>query len=75
MSLRSMKATKPKEKLWVQYHRLSHLLETLELGQVDGSCLKVVERLQRVDLPLLANWGLEGFKGKQITDLLNVIED
>ena len=59
----------------MQYHRLSHLLESLKLGHVDGSYLKVLDKLQKVDLLLLDDWGLEGFKGKQITDLLDVIED
>jgi len=59
----------------VQYHRLSHLLETLKLGHVDGSYLKVLSKLQKVDLLILDNWGLEGFQGRQITDLLDVIED
>jgi DNA replication protein DnaC len=51
------------------------LLETLKLGHVDGSYLKVLDKFQKVDLLLLDDWGLEGFKGKQITDLLDVIED
>jgi len=59
----------------VQYHRLSYLLESLKLGQVDGSYLKVLDKLQKVDLLLLDDRGLEGFKGKQITYLLDVIED
>ncbi len=42
---------------------------------MDGSYLKVLDKLQKVDLLLLDDWGLEGFKGKQITDLLDVIED
>ena len=45
------------------------------MGHVDGSYLKVLDKLQKVDLLLLDDWGLEGFKGKQITDLLDVIED
>ena len=59
----------------VQYHRLSHLLETLKLGHVDGSYLKILSKLQKVDLLILDDWGLEGFQGKQVTDLLDVIED
>ena len=59
----------------MQYHCLSHLLEPLKLGHVDGSYLKVLDKLQKVDLLLLDDWRLEGFKGKQITDLLDVIED
>ena len=59
----------------VQYHRLSHLLEALKLGHIDGSYLKVLSKLQKVDLLILDDWGLEGFRGKQITDLLDVIED
>ena len=34
----------------VQYHRLSHLLEMLKLGHVDGSYLKILSKLQKVDL-------------------------
>ena len=45
------------------------------MGHVDGSYLKVLDKLQKVDLLLLDDWDLEGFKGKQITDLLDVIED
>ncbi len=37
----------------VQYHRLSHLLESLKLGHIDGSYLKVLSKLQKVDLLLL----------------------
>ena len=59
----------------VQYHRLSHLLETLKLAHVDGSYLKILSKLQKVDLLILDDWGLEGFQGKQVTDLLDVIED
>lgn len=59
----------------VQYYRLGHLLEALKLGHVDGSYLKILSKLQKVDLLILDDWGLEGFKGKQITDLLDVIED
>lgn len=51
------------------------MLEALKLGHVDGSYLKVLSKLQKVDLLILGDWGLEGFKGKQITDLLDVIED
>jgi DNA replication protein DnaC len=51
------------------------LLETLKLGHIDGSYLKVLGKLQKVDLLLLNDWCLEGFKGKQITDLLDFIED
>ena len=59
----------------VQYHRLSHLLEMLKLGHVDGSYLKILSKLQKVDLLILDDWGLAGFQGKQVTDLLDVIED
>ena len=49
----------------VQYHRLSHLLESLKLGHVDGSYLKVLDKLQKVDLLLLDDWGLEGLKASR----------
>jgi DNA replication protein DnaC len=34
-----------------------------------------LKQLQKLDLLVLDDWGLEGFKGKQICDLLDVIED
>ena len=59
----------------VRYYRLGRLLEALKLGHVDGSYLKQLTQLQKLDLLILDDWGLEGFKGKQISDLLDVIED
>lgn len=59
----------------VRYYRLGRLLEALKLGHNDGSYLKQLSQLQKVDLLILDDWGLEGFKGKQISDLLDVIED
>ena len=59
----------------MQYQRLSHLLEALKLGHIDGAYLKVLSKLKKVDLLILDDWGLEGFRGKQITDLLDAIED
>jgi DNA replication protein DnaC len=51
------------------------LLEALKLGHVDGTYLKLLQRLQKTDMLILDDWGLEGFKGKQVSDLLDVIED
>jgi DNA replication protein DnaC len=59
----------------VQYYRLGRLLEALKLGHVDGTYLKLLQRLQKTDMLILDDWGLEGFKGKQVSDLLDVIED
>jgi DNA replication protein DnaC len=59
----------------VQYYRLGRLLESLKLGHADGSYLKLLQRLQKIDMLILDDWGLEGFKGKQVSDLLDVIED
>lgn len=59
----------------VQYYRLGRLLESLKLGHADGTYLKLLSHLQKVDMLILDDWGLEGFKGKQISDLLDVIED
>ena len=59
----------------VRYYRLGRLLEALKLAHVDGSYLKQLTQLQKLDLLILDDWGLEGFKGKQISDLLDVIED
>lgn len=59
----------------VRYYRLGRLLEALKLGHVDGSYLKQLTQLQKLDLLILDDWGLGGFKGKQISDLLDVSED
>jgi len=59
----------------VQYYRLGRLLESLKMGHADGSYLKQLVQIQKVDMLILDDWGLEGFKGKQVSDLLDVIED
>ena len=59
----------------VLYYRLGRLLESLKMGHADGSYLKQLVQLQKVDMLILDDWGLEGFKGKQVSDLLDVIED
>lgn len=51
------------------------LLKALKLGHADGSYLTQLSQLQKLDLLILDDCGLEGGQGKQITDLLDVIED
>lgn len=51
------------------------MIEVQKPGNSDCSYLKQLSQLQKLDLLILDDWGLEGFKGKQISDLLDVIED
>jgi len=61
--------------LSVLYIRLSRLLEELHLAHVDGSYAKVANRLLKIDLLILDDWGLDRLNQDQRRDLLEIIED
>jgi DNA replication protein DnaC len=59
----------------VFYTRLPRLLEDLRLSRLDGSYTKALQKLARIDLLILDDWGLERFTAEQRRDLLEVVED
>jgi len=59
----------------VRYYRASRLLEMLTVAHGDGSFGKVLVQLQKTEILIIDDWGLEVLTRQQRTDLLEVIED
>jgi DNA replication protein DnaC len=57
----------------VRYYRASRLFETLTNG--DGSYLKFINQLAKIDLLIIDDWGLEKLTQSQRNDLLEIMED
>lgn len=59
----------------VRYFRASRLLEMLTVAHGDGSFGKILAQLQKTEILIIDDWGLEALTRQQRTDLLEVIED
>ena len=59
----------------VAYHNMQKLLVKLKLARMDGSIIKVFERLAKTELLLIDDFGLTALQGQQQTDFLEIIED
>jgi DNA replication protein DnaC len=57
------------------YKRSSRLFEELALARADGSYVRVLERLARVDVLVIDDWGLKPAAEAERHDLLEVIDD
>ncbi len=56
-------------------HRVSRLAEELTIARADGSFLKRLERLAKVDLLILDDWALSELDRRSYNDLLEVLDD
>ena len=59
----------------VQYHRMSRMLEELEIARGDGSLPAFRGKLVRIRLLILDDWGLSPLTPTMRQDLLEVIDD
>ena len=59
----------------VRYTRLSRLLESLQLAREDGTYLKVMKQLSRMDVLILDDWGLHPIHPIQQRDLMELLDD
>jgi len=59
----------------VAYHNMQKLLVKLKLARIDGSILKLFDRLAKTDLLIIDDFGLATLQGQQQTDFLEIIED
>jgi DNA replication protein DnaC len=59
----------------VAYHNMQKLLVKLRLARIDNSILRLLERLAKIDLLILDDFGLATLQDRQQTDLLEIIED
>jgi DNA replication protein DnaC len=58
-----------------RYYRLSRLCFELALARGDGSYLKLLTQLAKIDLLILDDWGIAPLEGQAQHDLLEVIDD
>lgn len=58
-----------------RYYRLPRLVFELALARADGSYLKILTGLAKVDLLILDDWGMAPLEGQAQHDLLEVIDD
>ena len=59
----------------VLYVRIPRFLAELGISRGDGSYLKLMRSLEKVDLLILDDWGLSRFTDEQRKDFLEVMED
>ena len=57
------------------YRRVPKLAFELALARADGSYLKALEKIARVELLVLDDWGLAQVEGQSANDLMDVIDD
>lgn len=57
------------------YTRISKLLSELKISHADGSYLKLMKKLSRVDLLIMDDWGLSNFTDSARRDMLEIFED
>jgi len=59
----------------VVYCRVSRLFEEMVLARAEGNFLKFLEKLQKKDLLVLDDWGMQNLTEQQCKDFMEVIED
>lgn len=64
-----------RENFSAQYSRVPRLVEELALARADGSYLRVLGKIERVELLVLDDWGLCPLEGQAQHDLLEIIDD
>lgn len=64
-----------REGFTVHYARISRLVQELSLTRADGSFLKTLERIAKIDVLILDDWALAPLEGQAQQDILEVIDD
>ena len=59
----------------VEYHNMQKLLVKLKLARMDGSIIKLFDRMAKTELVIIDDFGLTALQGQQQTDFLEIIED
>jgi len=59
----------------VAYHNMQKLLVKLKMARLDGSTIKLFDRIAKTDLLIVDDFGLSVLQGQQQTDFLEIIED
>lgn len=58
-----------------RYYRVTRLLEELKLARVEGSYTNTLQKLPRINLLILDDFGVTPLKSDELNDLFEVIED
>jgi len=58
-----------------RYFRVPRLLHDLSIARADGSYAKLLEKLARIQLLILDDWGLTTLGAQQRRDILEILED
>lgn len=59
----------------VRYYRATRLFEQLTIAHGDGSYLKLLAQIAKMDVLIVDDWGLEPLTQSQKNDLLEIMED
>jgi DNA replication protein DnaC len=59
----------------VGYYNMQKMLVKMKLSHLDGSIIKLFDRLAKTDLIIVDDFGLSALQGQQQTDFLEIIED
>jgi len=57
------------------YARLPRLSRELKIAKADGSYVKLLQRLQRIKLLIIDDWGINPFTEEERRDFLEIMED
>jgi DNA replication protein DnaC len=57
------------------YVRMPRFAQELKIARADGSYVKLLQRLQRMRLLIIDDWGLNTFTDEERRDLLEIMED
>ena len=63
------------ENFKTRYYRLSRLLEALQTAREEGTYLKALKQLVRLDVLVLDDWGLHRIDHRQQRDLMELLDD
>ena len=59
----------------VNYFNMQKLLGKLRLARVDGTIVKLITKISKVDLLIIDDFGMEALEGQQQNDFMEIIED
>jgi len=58
-----------------KYYRVTRLLEEIKLARLEGSYTKTIQKLSRINLLILDDFGVTVLKADELNDLFEVIEE
>lgn len=58
-----------------RYYRVTRLLEEIKIARLEGSYTKTIQKLSRINLLILDDFGVTPLKADELSDLFEVIEE